>query len=124
MNIFSVDWLGVIVGAVIAFVVGWAWYSPMLFGKQWAAGNNVALGTAQSMPMGAMGSQGLGLLLVSWAVQLVKGNWPGIILVAIAFAVLQASSGMFAKRSTTVIWVDFGYLVVSVIVMGIVQAII
>ena len=36
----------------------------------------------------------------------------------------DTSGGMFAKRSTNVIWVDFGYLVVSVIVMGIVQAII
>ena len=32
----GVSWLGVIVGAVAAFLVGWLWYSPVLFGKRWA----------------------------------------------------------------------------------------
>lgn len=124
MDIFSVDWLGVVVGAVVAFLVGWAWYSPMLFGKQWAAGNGVPLGTAASMPMAAMGTQALGLLLVAWVIDLLKGNWWAIALVAIAFGVLQASGQMFAKRNTTVTWLDFAYLVVAVLVMAIVEAII
>lgn len=124
MTIFSVDWLGVIVGAIVAFVVGWAWYSPMLLGKQWAAGNNVQLGSAASMPMAAMGAQALGLLLVAWLVGVLEGNWWAVALAAIAFAVLQASGGLFAKRNTTVVWIDLGYLLVAVLVMAIVQLII
>ena len=63
----NVSWLAVIVGAIVSFLVGWAWYGP-LFGKKWAEGVGVELGNAQDMPMGAMGLQMLGLLLMSWFV--------------------------------------------------------
>jgi hypothetical protein len=32
----NVNWLAVIVGAVLSFVLGWLWYSPKLFGTKWA----------------------------------------------------------------------------------------
>jgi hypothetical protein len=121
-QLFSVSWLGVIVGAVVALVIGWAWYSPMLFGKQWAAGNNVELGSASNMPMGAMGTQALGMLLVAWtvAVLMASGIWV-IALATIAFGVLQFSGGLFVKKSTTVLWIDFGYLIAAVIVIYVVE---
>ena len=121
----NVNWIAVIVGAVIAFIAGWAWYSPMLFGKQWAAGNGVALGSAQSMPMGAMATQAIGLLLVSWFVGVTAaGNmlWT-FILAVIAFGVMQASGAMFVKKPQNVVLIDFGYLIVSALIMFIVQAI-
>ena len=39
----GVSWLGVIAGAIVAFLAGWLWFSPMLFGKTWAAGHGVDL---------------------------------------------------------------------------------
>jgi hypothetical protein len=32
---FEVNYLAVLVAAIVQFVVGMAWYSPMLFGKVW-----------------------------------------------------------------------------------------
>lgn len=121
----GIAWWGVIVGAVVAFVVGWLWYSPMLFGKQWAAGNNVELGSAANMPMAAMALQAVGLLLVSWfvGVTAVDSHLWTFILAVVAFGVLQASGGLFAKKPQAVVLIDFGYLVAAAIVMFIAQMI-
>ncbi len=27
------NWIAVVVGAVVSFLLGWLWYSPKLFGK-------------------------------------------------------------------------------------------
>ncbi|MEJ6500328.1 MAG: hypothetical protein QNL16_04010 [Rhodobacterales bacterium] len=32
----GVSWSGVVAGAVASFLLGWLWFSPMLFGKKWA----------------------------------------------------------------------------------------
>lgn len=123
--VIGVNWLAVIVGAVVAFVAGWAWYSPMLFGKPWAAGNKVELGSASSMPMGAMLTQAIGLLLVSWfvGVTVVHSNLMTLILAVIAFGVLNASGGLFIKKPNNVLLIDFTYLIVAAAIMFIVQAI-
>lgn len=33
----GVNWLAVLVAALVGFAIGAAWYSPLLFGKPWAA---------------------------------------------------------------------------------------
>jgi heme/copper-type cytochrome/quinol oxidase subunit 1 len=59
----NVNWMAVIVGALLAFFAGWAWYSPKLFGKRWAQG--LAIDLAGAPPVAAMMLQGLGLFLLS-----------------------------------------------------------
>ncbi len=97
----------------------------MLFGKKWAAGNGIELGTAQSMPMGAMAAQAIGLLLVSWfiGVTAVSNALLTFVLAVVAFGVMNASGGMFAKKPTEVVLIDFGYLIAAAIVMFLAQAI-
>mgnify|MGYP000633950919 CR=1 FL=1 len=121
----GVSWVAVIVGAVAAFLVGWLWYSPMLFGKTWAEGHGVDLGTAQSMPVGAMATQAVGLLLLSWfvGVTAAESHLLTFILAVIAFCALQASGGMFTKKSGAVIGIDVGYWLVAAVIMFIAQAI-
>ena len=58
----NISWLAVIVGAVASFLVGWLWYSEKLFGKKWAEGLGLNLGSASEMPALAMILQLLGLL--------------------------------------------------------------
>jgi len=120
----NVNWLAVLLGAVLAFIVGWLWYGP-LFGRQWAAGNGVEMGTASSMPMGAMAAQAVGLLLVSWfvGVTAVDSRLLTFILAVVAFGVLQGSGAMFLKKPTNVVLIDFGYLIAAAASMFIVQAI-
>ena len=50
----NVNWLAVIVGFVLAFALGWLWYSPKLFGTKWAEGVGVKMGDASAMPVAAM----------------------------------------------------------------------
>jgi len=121
----GVSWLGVIVGTVVAFLVGWLWYSPLLFGKRWARDQGLDLGTAQDMPFGAMGAQFVGLFLMSWfvGVTAVSSALLTVILATAAFAVLQISGGMFAKQSVYVRNVNAGYWIAALVVMIICQGV-
>ncbi|MGR3290044.1 MAG: DUF1761 family protein, partial [Paracoccaceae bacterium] len=96
----NVSWMAVIVGAVVAFVVGALWYSPKLFGTKWAEDVGIELGSASEMPMGAMAGQAIGLLLMSWFVGVTAGNNAllTVILATVAFTVLQYASGLFSKK--------------------------
>ncbi len=121
----GVSWTGIVVGAIAAFVIGWLWYSPMLFGKKWAEGQGLELGSASEMPMAAMVTQAVGLLLMSWfvGVTAVSNALLTVILATIAFTVLGYSGGMFGKQNTYVRNVNAGYWLVSLIVMIICQGI-
>lgn len=121
----GVSWLGVIVGTVVAFLVGWLWYSPVLFGKRWAADQGLNLGTAQEMPFGAMVAQLVGLFLMSWfvGVTAVSNALLTVILATVAYTVLMYSGGMFSKQSDYVRNVNAGYWIVALVVMIICQGI-
>lgn len=119
----GVNWLAVVLGAVVAFVAGWLWYSPILFGPKWAEGVGVEMGTASEMPVGAMVSQIVGLFLLSWfvGVTAAAGTLLTVILGTIAFALLAFSGGMFRKNSSYARMTDLGYLIVSVVIMIVIQ---
>ena len=121
----GVSWIAVIVGAVLAFVLGWLWYSPMLFGTKWAEGSKVEMNTADKMPMDAMGAQALGLLLMSWFVGVTAAGDAllTVILATIAFAVLQWSGNAFSGKTMYARNVDAGYWIAALAVMIIVQGI-
>jgi hypothetical protein len=115
----NVSWLGVIVGAIVAFLLGWLWFSPKLFGTKWAEGVGVEMGTANEMPMGAMGAQALGLLLMSWFVGVTAVNNAAltVLLATVAFTVLAWSGGAFAKKSVYSRNVEAGYWIAALVVM-------
>ncbi|PCJ08286.1 MAG: twitching motility protein PilT [Rhodobacteraceae bacterium] len=121
----GVSWTGVIAGAIAAFLLGWLWYSPKLFGVKWAQGVGVKMGAADEMPKAAMICQISGLFLVSWLVGVtaVSNALLTIILAVVAFSVMGYASGLFRKNSAYARAVDAGYWVVSVVVMVIFQGI-
>lgn len=121
----GVSWLGVLAGAVVSFLVGWLWYSPKLFGVKWAEGVGVELGDASEMPVGAMVSQVIGLLLMSWfvGVTAVSNALLTVILATVAFTVLAYSGGMFTKKSGYARMVDAGYWLVALVIMIVCQGI-
>ena len=61
----NVNWLAVIVGAVVAYGFGFVWYG-MLFGKRWAAGLGIRV--PDKLPVMAMGIQALGTFLLAWLI--------------------------------------------------------
>ncbi len=121
----NVSWLAVITGAVAAFVIGWLWYSPKVFGTKWAEGVGVELGDASEMPMGAMAYQGVGLLLMSWFVGVTAANNAllTVILATVAFSVLLMAGGKFARHSSYANHVNAGYWIVALVVMVIANGI-
>ncbi len=121
----NVNWLAVIVGAVLAFLLGWLWYSPRLFGTKWAEGVGVDLGAAGDMPVGALVSQIVGLFLLSWVVGVTAASNALLtfILIVLAIACLMASGGMFARKSAYAVRTEVGYLVAAAVVMFLAQAI-
>ena len=121
----GVNWLAVIAGAVAAFVMGWLWYSPKLFGTKWAEGLGVELGSASEMPVGAMVTNIIGLLLMSWFVGVTAANNAllTVILATVAFTLLGYSGGMFGKQTTYVRNVNAGYWIAALVVMIVCQAI-
>lgn len=115
----GVSWIAVLAGAVLSFLAGWLWYSPVLFGRKWAEGSGVQLGTASDMPVAAMVAQLLGLLLMSWfvGVTAVANQLATVILATLAFVVLAYSGGLFIKKSSYARAVDAGYWIVCLVIM-------
>ncbi|MEM7024185.1 MAG: hypothetical protein AAF637_16585 [Pseudomonadota bacterium] len=83
------------------------------------------MGAASEMPVGAMVSQGIGLLLMSWfvGVTAVSNALFTVILGTVAFTVLAYSGGMFSKKSGYARNVEAGYWLVSLVIMIICQGI-
>ena len=121
----NVNWIAVILGTIAAFLVGWLWYSPKLFGKGWAAGSGVELGSAQSMPIFAMVSQLVGLFLLALVVGVTATTSALMtaILAILAAATMTMSAGAFVRKSNYALGVDFGYIVIAGAVMIVCQGI-
>lgn len=121
----NVNWLAVVVGAVLSFLLGWLWYSPVLFGKRWAEGVGVELGSAGSMPVGAMAAQLVGTFLLAWVFGITAANNAllTIILVVITIAAFVMAGGLFAKKSSYAVTVETTYIIAMGVVMFLVQAI-
>ena len=121
----NVNWVAVIVGAGVAFVLGWLWYSPVAFGTKWAEGVGVKAGSAGGMPVAPMVLQAVGLLLLAWFVGVTASNNAllTLILVVVAFAVLMAAGGLFAQKSQYSVGTEVGYFIAAAFVMFLAQAI-
>lgn len=122
----GVNWLAVLAGAVLSFMLGYFWYSPTLFGVKWAEGSGVKMNTADKMPMVAMTTQGIGLLLMSWFVGVTANSNAlyTVILATVAFTVLGYSGGSFSGKSSYARLVDAGYWIACLVIMIICQGVI
>lgn len=121
----NVNWLAVIIGTIVSFIIGWLWYSPILFGKKWAEGSGVELGTASSMPVAAMVTQLVSTFFLALLVGVTAAQnaLATIILIVLTIAGFVMSVGLFVKKSTFAILVDGGFIVIMGVVMIIIQGI-
>ncbi len=121
----NVNWLAVIVGAVVAFALGWLWYSPMLFGTKWAAGVGLSMDDGSGPPAAAMILQAIGTLLFAWVVGVTAASNAllTIILIVVAIVTLLAAGGLFAKKSGYAIATEAGFILAMTVVMIVVQGI-
>jgi hypothetical protein len=119
VNRTALNWKAVGLGTVVAFLVGWLWYSPKLFGTRWAEGSKVELGSADSMPKMAMIAQFVALFLLALVVGRTETtlDLTTAIIAILAAAAFAVSAGSFIKKSQYAIMVDGGYIIVAGIVM-------
>ena len=126
MEDFSkVSWIAVIVGTIASFLVGWAWYSPKLFGKVWAKGSGVELGKAGEVPVFAMVSQLVALLVLALVIGITAtfNHLITAILAILAVAIWTVSAGAYVKKSGGALAVEFFYVIAAGIVMIVFQGI-
>ncbi len=113
------NWLAVILGAVVAFLAGWAWYSPAVFGRRWAEGSRVELGKPGEMPVMAMATQALAVLLLALVVGITATTsalWTAILAI-LAAAAFVVSGGAFVRKGGAALAIDGGYIVLAGVVM-------
>ena len=119
----QLNWLAIGLGTLLAFILGWLWYSPMLFGEKWASDSGVSLEKANKMPVVAMITQLLGLFCLALVIGITAEVEALItaILVIMYGAFFAAAAGGFSQKSRYAIWVDVSYRIVAGAVMIVLQ---
>jgi hypothetical protein len=120
----NVNWLAVAVGAVLAYALGYMWYSPKLFGKKWAEG--VGLKSApENLPVAAMTAQAAGTFLLAWVVGVTAANNAllTVILVVATIVALMLAGSLFTLKSFFAMFTETGFVVAMAVVMIAVQGI-
>lgn len=118
----GVGWLGVLVGAVAAFLIGWFWYSPRGFYPAWSASAGVSHQPGD--PMGAsFGSLIVGLILYALfvGVMMARGQCAPLVLGIVAFVIMGYSNNAFKKLGGVSRAIDAGSWGVSGLVMILAQ---
>jgi hypothetical protein len=128
MEAVSINWFAVLAAALLGFVIGGLWYSPLLCGKAWmrAAGMTEEK-IASGNPAKTYGFAFIFLLVMSYCLAMFIGT-PDITLQMGAFYGFLTGFGwlffafgvvaLFEQRSWTYIFVNGGYWVVTMTAMG------
>jgi len=119
----NVNWIAVVAGFVLSFLLGWLWYSPKLFGTKWAEGVGIDLSAASGVPAKAMITQAVATFLLSWVVGVtVANNAPyTLILIVLTIITLMKASGFFSQKSTYAIATETGFVAAMAVIMVICQ---
>lgn len=122
MEVAMMNWAAVGVGAVGAFALGMLWFSPVMFGKSWAAGSH-DLQPPAAPPMLAMFLTFLGLALLAFVVGMTETNEAiGVALAAIvSAAVLVAGMDLFSQKTGRAALIDAGYILACGAIMILAQ---
>src|SRR5690348_1483509 len=98
-----VNYLAVVVAALAAFVLGWLWYSPLLFYKPWMRLRGLD-------PVAAMAGAKMpgGKLLIEFARCLVLAY-----VIAILVALLGPSSWLAVVRVGLLLWIGFPVILLT-----------
>ena len=120
----NVNWLATIVGAVLAFLLGWLWYSPKLFGTKWAEGVGINLDGSGPSAI-AMVLQIAGTFLLAWVIGVTAANNAlfTTILIVITIVCLLVASGFFCQKSRYAIATEGSFIVAMAVIMVAAQGI-
>lgn len=132
MNIFDVNWMAVIVGALAGFVVGGIWYGPVM-GKKWMGAVGLSEEQIKEGNMAVIfGGAFAFSLIASWTMAHTFATYDGLsaqvkILtafgVAIGFIIPAIGTNyLFSQKSKTLFFIDAVYWILFYIAMGAVHA--
>ena len=123
-----VNFIAILAAAVAQFVLGFIWYSPMTpIGAAWMREMKIS---GDQKPGAEMAAFPIGAIMAAWAVSMVYA-WSGahgayqgmlagwVVAMAVGAQVLTASVAN-SMRSTTLLAVNLGFVVVGYALMGIV----
>lgn len=134
MNLHHLNWTAVLVAAIAAMVLGFLWYSPLLFAKPWAREMGYDLtdkAKMEEMRKGASFAYGgsfVASLISAFTLALILHGlgaeslhfglmasfhiWLGFV------ATVQFTGALFAKQSMKLFGINTGYQLVCYLVMG------
>jgi hypothetical protein len=132
----DINWLAVAVAAVVTFLIGGLWYSPILFGKLWTRLHGYTDQQLEAMKQGAGKAYGLSFVayLVMAGVMAVLVDWTGAAGAAegaclgstvwLGFAAtIGLTATLFSNRSLGTWLLDAGYQLVYLVAQGIILAV-
>jgi hypothetical protein len=123
----TISWIAVIVAAVIKFLIGWGWYSPMLFGKQWQDLAKVTPEQVQAGLMPALIAEGIGDLIMAYVLARFVGHYGfgfgiGLLVGFMAWlgfvATVMANQVFYERKPQQLVVINGGYTLVSLLIMG------
>jgi hypothetical protein len=127
----DVNWLAIIVAAVVAFAIGALWYSPTLFGRQWMAAHGHTpekLAAMRSSMAKTYAFSFITYLIMAMVIALLMGLTGGTTMIqGIVLAVLAwlgfgftigLNTNLYSDKPAAAFMIDAGYQLVHVIVMG------
>lgn len=122
-----VNWLAVLVAGISAFVIGGIWYSPALFGKAWMKENNLTVEAIQKSNKAKVYGWAFVLTLIMAVNLAMFLNVPNIHLsMGLVYGLLTgvwifcgiAIVGMFEQKNARYIFINGGYMLVALAIMG------
>ncbi|MCK0129184.1 DUF1761 domain-containing protein [Erythrobacter sp. F6033] len=136
MNLFDVNWIGVVLAALGGFVVGGIWYGPVM-GKKWMGAVGL---TEEQIKEGSMGLIYGGAfafsLVASWTLAHTFQSYADLGADLSVFAKVMTSFGvalgfivpaigtnyLFSQKNKTLFFIDAGYWLLFYTAMGLVHA--
>ncbi len=123
------NWLAIIIASLSAFVVGYFWYGPALFGKTWQRENGLSDETLKQSNMAQIYGSALGLtfmfcvllslnMITSDKSGMADGIKHGIYIGAGFVGTSLGINYLFARKSFRLFLIDAGYFVLTAAIMG------
>ena len=127
----QINFLPVAAAAVVAFLIGGLWYSPLLFAKAWVRAHGYTDEQVAEMQKGAMKAYAVTLVcdfLIALAIAVlvsyihmdrcVQGLKLGLLVWAGFAFPLGLAASMFSQKRITVFYIDTTYQLVYLVLMG------
>jgi len=120
----GMNWLAVITGTVVSFLLGWLWYSPKLFGTKWAQGSGVSMDGSE-FPKAAMVTQLVATFLLAWLIGLTAttNSLLTAILIVLTIVFFVVAAGLYVKKNSYAVLTEAGFILVMAVVMIVFQGI-